>query len=437
MIHIRLFPAAVFALLVPASASAETVTAIVGARLIDGTGAVPVDNAVVVIRGTRVEAVGLAGDVDVPESAETVDAAGQVLMPGLVDLHCHYGGGEDGLRRQFALQLDFGVTTARSLGADDEANVAVIARGNAGEFPAPRLYTAGSGFSHPEGMLAGVPFINKPTSTAEAQEMVRELSRQGVHLVKMWVDGTLDGSLALGPLPKITAEIRTAIVEEAAAHGLPAVAHIYDEEDVRQLNAAGVVHFVHTVRRAPVDDAFAQWAKAGGLTFAPALSKAQDSWYFAENPDELEDAGLVTAFGQARIERLKSPEQQTAMLANPQGDQLRKVYAHMQRFVKQMQDAGVTIAVGSDSGAGNVAFGWGPHHEMKLLVRAGLTPLQALTAATGNGAYVLEGDDAEFGTIRPDKVADLLLLDADPTVDIANSRSIARVMQGGVWLADE
>ena len=122
------------------------------------------------------------------------------------------------------------------------------------------------------------------------------------------------------------------------------------------------------------------------------------------------------------------------MLANPQGPQLRKVYAHMQRFVKQMQDGGVTIAVGSDSGAGNVAFGWGAHHEMKLLVEAGLTPLQALTAGTGNGAYVLEGDDAEFGTIRVGKVADLLLLDADPTVDIADSRRIARVMQGGVWL---
>ena len=125
------------------------------------------------------------------------------------------------------------------------------------------------------------------------------------------------------------------------------------------------------------------------------------------------------------------------MLANPQGDQLRRVYAHMQRFVKQMQEAGVTIAVGSDSGAGNVAFGWGAHHEMKLLVEAGLTPLQALTAATGNGAYVLEGDAAEFGTIRAGQLADLLLLDDDPSVDIANSRRIARVMQGGVWLADD
>lgn len=431
----RLFLAAALTLIATTGwgAAEEAVTAIVGAKLIDGTGVEPVENVTVLIRGDRIEAVGAVGEVDV-SGAEVQDASGRILMPGLVDLHIHYGGGETGLRQQFAMQLEFGVTTARSLGADGEANVALMHAANAGELPAPRLYTAGTGFSHPNGMLAGVPFINKPTSTTEAREMVRKLKSQGVHLVKMWVDGTLDGSLALGPLPKITAEIRTAVVEEAAAHGLPAVAHIFDEEDVRQLNAAGVRHFVHTVRREPVDDAFTQWAKAQGLTFAPALSKAQDSWYLAENPEELEDPGLVRAFGDARIAWFKTPDRRDEMLANPQGPQLRKVYAHMQRFVKQMQDGGVTIAVGSDSGAGNVAFGWGAHHEMRLLVEAGLTPLQALTAGTGNGAYVLEGDDAEFGTIAAGKVADLLLLDADPTVDIANSRRVARVMQGGVWL---
>ena len=430
----RLLTAALLALATSGWAADRTITAIVGAKLVDGTGAAPVENTIVVVRGDRIAAAGPATDVEVPDDATILDATGQVLMPGLVDLHIHYGGGESGLRQQFALQLEFGVTTARSLGADDAANVALMHAANAGELPAPRLYTAGRGFSHAGGLPPGVPIINRPATTDEAREMVRELAAQEVHLVKMWVDGTLDGSLAMGPLPKIATDIRAAIVEEAAAHGIPAVAHIYDEEDVRQLNAAGVRHFVHTVRSAPVDEAFTQWAQAQGLTFAPALSKAQDSWYLAENPDELDDPGLVKAFGEARTAWFKTPERRAEMLANPQGAQLRRVYAHMQRFVDQMQDGGVTIAVGSDSGAGNVAFGWGAHHEMRLLVEAGLTPLEALTAATGNGAYVLEGDDAEFGTIRPGKVADLLLLDADPTVDIANTRRIANVMQGGVWL---
>ena len=93
--------------------------------------------------------------------------------------------------------------------------------------------------------------------------------------------------------------------------------------------------------------------------------------------------------------------------------------------------------VGSDSGAGNVPFGWGTHHELALLVEAGLTPLQALRAGTSNGAWVLEGDDATFGTIAPGKAADLVLLSRDPSAEIGNSRSIERVMQAGRWLGEE
>ena len=276
--------------------------------------------------------------------------------------------------------------------------------------------------------------INRPTSPGQAREMVQELSKQDVHLVKMWVDATLDGSLALGPLPKISQEIRTAIVQEATRLEIPSVAHIYDEEDVRQLNAVGVRHFVHTIRSASVDEDFVRWAKMQGLTFAPALSKAQDSWYFAENPTALEDPGLVRAFGEARIKRLSSRETRDRMLSNPESKQLRQVYAYEQEFVNKMQKGGVTVALGSDSGAGNVAFGWGTHHEMALLVEAGLSPLQAIVAATSNAAFVLEGDKATFGTIEPNKAADLIVLDANPMIEIQNSRKITRVMQSGTWL---
>ena len=225
-------------------------------------------------------------------------------------------------------------------------------------------------------------------------------------------------------------------MQEATKLGIPAVAHVYEEEDVRQLNGVGVQHFVHTVRAAPVDDEFVQWARRQELSFAPALSKAQDSWFMAEHPEVLDDATLVRAWGEERVARMKSPETRESMLANPQGDQLRKVYANMQRFIKQVAQAGVTVAVGSDSGAGNVPFGWGTHHEMQLLVEAGLSPLQAVTAGTGNGAWVLGGEDAEFGTIASGQLADLLILSTDPTRDIKNTRSIELVMQGGVWLAN-
>ena len=420
----------IFGVLITTSVSANV--AITNTTLIDGTGAQPIRNATIVIDGNRIVDAGT--HVVVPKEASVFDASGKYVMPGLIDLHCHYGGGEDRLKELFALQLSFGVTTARSLGADTVENIQLIHAANQGAMPAPRLYTAGQGFSSPGGLPPGVPMINRPISPLQAREMVRDLAALDVHLVKMWVDGTLDGSLARGPLPKIAPDIRTAIVEEASRFGIPAVAHIYDEEDVRQLNSVGVTHFVHTVRSAPVSQAFADWAKVQGLTFAPALSKAQDSWYLAENPAALKDEGLIRAFGKERIKSLASDETRARMLSNPESQQLRQVYAYEQQFVKQMQTNDVIIAVGSDSGAGNVAFGWGTHHEMKLLVEAGLTPMQAIVAATANAAFVLEGHTASFGTIEPNKSADLLVLDSDPTTDISNSREIARVMQAGTWL---
>ena len=392
------------------------------------------------ITGDHIVRVGPSGTIPIPAGSRQVDASGKVVMPGLVDLHCHYGGGRKGLLSKFALQLDFGVTTARSLGSDSDENMEVIAEVKAGKIEAPRLYTAGRGFSHPMGMPPS-PTLRRPTSPAQAREMVQELAAANVDLIKMWVDPTLDGLLAWSfdwnqgraPIPKISVEIRTALVREAAKYGIPAVAHIYEEEDVRQLNSVGVRHFVHTVRSAAIDDDFVRWAKKQELSFAPALSKAQDSWYLAEHPEQLEDPALQRAFGLEKTKLLRSAENQAAMLANPQGAQLRSVYAREQRFVKQVQEGGVTLAVGSDSGAGNVPFGWGTHHEMKLLVEAGLTPLEAVTAATGNGAWVLEGEDARFGTLEPGQVADLLILSADPLVDISNTRRIERVMQSGRW----
>ncbi|MYE14015.1 MAG: amidohydrolase family protein [Gammaproteobacteria bacterium] len=419
-------------------------TAIVRATLIDGSGAPPVEDATVVVRDERIVAAGPSADVAVPGDATVFDASGRFLIPGLVDLHNHYGGGREGLERLFALQLEFGVTTARSLGADGPENLAVIADAKAGRIPAPRLYTAGAGFSHPRGMPPG-DVIQRPTTTEEARQMVRALAADDVDLIKMWVDATLDGRLAWSfdwndgkaPIPKISTQIRTALVQEAARHGLPAVAHIYEEADVRQLNSVGVRHFVHTVRDAPVDDGFAEWARRQALSFAPALSKAQDSWFMAEHPEVLEDPTLVRAWGKERVDRMKSAETRAAMLANPQDAQLRKVYARMQRFTGQMHEAGVAIALGSDSGAGNVPFGWGTHHELALLVAAGLTPSQAIRAGTANGAWVLEGDDATFGTISPGMSADLVLLSGDPTVEIGNSRSIERVMRAGRWLGED
>ena len=214
--------------------------AIVGAQLIDGTGGDPIPDSVIVIRDDRIVDAGPRETTGIPAGAEIVDAAGQTVIPGLVDMHNHYGGDADAALEMLRTQLYFGVTTARSIGTDNPEQTALMLEAHAGRPDTPRMFTAGRGFSHPGGFNAGA---QQPTSTDEAREMVRALAGRGVHFVKMWVNEMPEPGL------KITPEIRTAIVDEAIANGLVPVAHIDEEADGRQLVEAGLSDFLHTTVR--------------------------------------------------------------------------------------------------------------------------------------------------------------------------------------------
>ena len=396
---------------------------IAGATLIDGTGAPPVEDAVVIVRGERIERAGPRSQVPVPEGGEVIDAAGKFLIPGLVDVHNHY---RDGLEEwSWALQLHSGVLTVRSLGSDHGRTPAMIAEARAGNVAAPRIFTAGVGFTHPEGFPPGKL---GPATEEEAHEMVRELAAQEVDLIKMWVDTFLDTR------PKIEPEIRSAIADEAARHGIPVSAHIFFEDDARQLVDAGVRSFVHGVRDGEVDDEFVAMAQEKGLTFAPALGQAKTFWWVAEHPELLDDEEFRAGIQPPAFERLLDPENRAAMLASENTAKRRVAFDYMAKFIRRMNEAGVTITLGSDSGAGNIAYGWGTHHELEALVEdAGLTPLQAL-AAGGAAAAAELTDDPDFGSVAEGMAADLVLLSADPLADIRNTRKIDRVMQAGRWL---
>ncbi|MCY3932464.1 MAG: amidohydrolase family protein, partial [Acidobacteria bacterium] len=147
------------ALLAACCADAEPVEpddlAIVGARLIDGTGGEPVADSVVLIDDGRVRAAGPIDAVEVPNGTEVVDAAGKTVIPGLVDLHAHYGGPVEATEQALRAQLYYGVTTTRSVGADDPDKVALMLEAHAGRPDLPRAFTAGLGFSYPGGFNSG------------------------------------------------------------------------------------------------------------------------------------------------------------------------------------------------------------------------------------------------------------------------------------------
>lgn len=414
--------------------------ALVGAQLIDGTGTAPVADAVVVIRDGRITAAGPRENTPVPAGVEVVDVSGKSIIPGLVNMHVHYRGGPADIQRQFGMQLYYGVTTARSIGSDSPESVEFLLEANAGRADFPRAYTAGLGFSHPNGFNAAGR--NAPRTEEEARELVRNQVALGVQFIKMWVN-----EVATEPGLKITPEMRTVIVDEAIRNGVVPVAHIDEEADAIQLMRAGLRDFLHSTvltfgpgAGAPVDaptpsPEFLQLAVEHDVVFTPTLSIVQNNWHFAEHPELLEDPDLRAVFNPDALARWDSPENRAQVVNASDFADRKAAFRQVQDFVKTIYDAGIQVALGTDAGTPNVPLGWGVHHEMELYVEAGLTPMQAIVAATATGAAQMPPlGEADFGTLEAGKVADLIVLNADPLADIRNTLEIDRVMRLGEWI---
>ncbi len=413
--------------------------AIVGAQLIDGMGGDPVADSVILIDDGRVRATGSRDEVEVPDGTEVVDAAGKTVIPGLVDLHAHYGGPVEATEQALRSQLYYGVTTTRSIGADDPEKVALMLEANAGRPDLPRAYTAGLGFSYPGGFNSTFP--NTPTTPEEARGQVREQAALGVHFTKMWINEVAEPGL------KIPHEIRAAIVDESYKNGLVPVAHINEEADGVQLLEVGLNEFMHSTVRTfgpgggvPMEDpvpsrAFLDLCLEKDCAFAPTLSIIQNNWHFAEHPDLLEDPELRAVMNPAVLERWSDEETRAAVLAADGFEGRKLSFRHVQDFVKTLHDHGIKVALGTDSGTPNVPMGWGTHHELELYVEAGLTPMETLVAATATGASrVPPVGEADFGTLTAGMSADLIVLNADPLADIRNTLQIDRVMLRGEWV---
>ena len=412
------------------TASPTPTLAITGAQLIDGTGAKPVADSVVLVREGRIQAAGPRAEIAVPTDAEIVDATGRTLIPGLVETHAHYFGDIDRIEEQYRKQLYFGVTTARCIGTDPPDVVARALAARAGTIPGPRMYTAGLGFSTPDGFPPTRAPIHRPASEAQAREQVGDLASQGVHFVKMWVNEMPQPGL------KITPGMRAAIVGEALARDLVPVAHINEAADVEQLIGLGVTDFLHTVEDTEVTPELLRLFLDAGVTFSPTLTNIHASWLWAEKPELLDDPEMQASFEPEALERWQDSAYRKDILNGEAAQRARSRLRRAQAFVKAVVEAGVPVAVGTDSGSSswNVPTGWGTHHELQLYVGAGLSPMQAIVAATRNGAELLSVGSPDYGTLVAGQIADLVLLDADPLEDISNTLRIGRVMQGGRWL---
>ena len=410
--------------------------AIIGAVLIDGAGGPPISDSVVVVAGSRIRSAGRRADVPIPARADKIDGRGKFLVPGLIDLHVHPGSRAgmafvpadhtaDRIRRNLDSYLYFGVTTVRSLGADQASAFEVRKAEREGAFQSARLFTFERGFSAPGGHPAAEigEFTRQPDSPAAARKQLEELAALGADGVKIWVDDRH------GQLPKIKPDIVLAILDEARKFKLPVTAHAVTLADVRFLVDNGAAGFVHMARDTEdLDPALLARLRNLQTVFAPTLVRQELAWYYKEHPERLNDPEIARAADAATIQEVRS----ASAGLNP-GPAAREEFGRAMRNTRRMAAAGVPIGVGSDGGSDMDFPGIGTHRELELLSEAGLSPMEVLQSATRTGALALQKLE-ELGTLQPGRRADLLLLSGNPLEDVRNFRKIDRMMLEGQWI---
>jgi imidazolonepropionase-like amidohydrolase len=356
-------------------------------------------------------------------------------MPGLIDNHVHLGLvngiAQDikyytpaSVEQQLRTYAAYGITSVQVLGTDTDAIFDIRAQQRRGGLPGTaRVFTSGQGLVY-KGSYGGVPNLNKPVATAEeARRAVDEQVAKGVDFIKLWIDDEF------GTLPvRMPADISKAVIDQAHKHKLHAVAHVFYLENAKTLIEQRVDGFGHSVRDQPADQALIDGMKKHGTWQMAATLSREASFTYTKLPF-LDDPFFNRAVSPATLQALASPERQKKLGAAPNFSQYQGVLDNALRNTKREVDAGIPYGMGTDSGPTARFAGYFAHWEMQLMVQAGLTPLQVLTAATGNNAKFMGAKN--LGTIEANRAADLLVLDRDPVADIRNTRRIHSVYLAG------
>jgi imidazolonepropionase-like amidohydrolase len=411
--------------------------ALVGATLVDGSGGPPRQDAVVVVRGGRIESVGVAAGFELPDRTTAVDVRGKWIIPGLIDAHAHVA--------PWALTryLAWGVTAVRDVHGAQDTILALRRRAAAGELPGPRIYAAGAMIDGRPTTYADAIGVDDAT---DARKAVDRLSVAGADFVKVYT--------------RVDAPLLRAVVDEASTFHLKVAAHLGLTDAVTAASiGVGSIEHLSGVPEAAGDASALFSAHYRG--FWPGWTAFERGWVGLDSAALARVAGQLASqqvilvptlvlhetfsrlddpasTAQAELSAVPAPEQERwdvpGMISRAGWSAadfaaFRRARPNQDRFIRAFRKAGGVIAAGTDASNQLLIPGASLHREMELLVAAGMTPAEALASATRAGATLLGLDS--LAVVAPGKAADLVVLGADPLADIRNTRSVERVMVRG------
>jgi imidazolonepropionase-like amidohydrolase len=436
--------------------------ALVGATLIDGTGAAAVTEAVVVMRDGKIECAGPADQCPVPTGVEKVDLRGYWITPGIVDAHVHFSqtGWADGrpdsldvrdrysyvavqagLRsrpeRYFRSYLCSGVTAVFDVGGYPWTwDLSEQAESNS---EAPHASVSGPLLSTLDFWLnlpGEAQFIYLADEEA-ARRGVAYLAAQGADAVKLWFI-----PVDIDQRQQMDAAVLAA-GEEARRLDLPLIVHATGLREAKVALEAGAHLLVHSVWDQPVDQELIDLALANDTVYCPTLTVGSGYVRMFESavtgtPPEVDDPHacvdeetLAKVAETAELASIAEAEGMTATSVAAGATRTARRQNIAAQNLERLHDAGVTVAMGTDAGNPLTLHGPSVYAEMEAMQAAGLTPTEVLVTATRGGATAM-GRQEDLGTIEAGKIADLVILKADPTADIANMRQLRYVVRGGV-----